>query len=80
MNDHWAFPFLVTQMLLVGEKTGSLEKMLHQVASFYEDDVNTSSDQFKSLLEPVLIIMLSIIVGAIVLAIVVPMFDLYNQI
>ena len=80
LNDHWAFPFLVTQMLLVGEKTGSLEKMLHQVASFYEDDVNTSSDQFKSLLEPVLIIMLSIIVGAIVLAIVVPMFDLYNQI
>lgn len=80
MKDHWAFPFLVTQMLSVGEKTGSLEEMLSQIANFYEEDVDTSADQLKTLLEPLLIIMMSIIVGAIVLAIVVPMFDLYNQI
>ncbi|MFD2639236.1 type II secretion system F family protein [Piscibacillus salipiscarius] len=79
MKDHWAFPFLVTQMLSVGEKTGSLEEMLNQVASFYEEDVETASDQLKTLLEPLLIITMSIIVGAIVLAIVVPMFELYNQ-
>ncbi|RPF50562.1 type II secretion system F family protein [Aquisalibacillus elongatus] len=80
MEEHWAFPFLVTQMISVGEKTGSLEDMLNQVANFYEEDVETTADQLKSLLEPLLIISLSIIVGTIVLAIVIPMFDLYSQI
>ncbi|TFB13897.1 type II secretion system F family protein [Filobacillus milosensis] len=80
MKDHWAFPFMVTQMIAVGEKTGSLEEMLNQVATFYEDDVDTAAEQLKSLLEPLLIISLSVIVGTIVLAIVVPMFDLYSQI
>ncbi|PKR76941.1 type II secretion system F family protein [Halalkalibacillus sediminis] len=80
MKGHWAFPYLVTQMISVGERTGSLEEMLDQVASFYEDDVETTTDQLKSLIEPLLIITLSIIVGTIVLAIIVPMFEIFNQV
>ncbi|MGM8216315.1 type II secretion system F family protein [Bacillaceae bacterium W0354] len=79
-RDHWAYPYLVTQMITVGEKTGSLEEMLDQVATIYEEDVESVSDQLKALLEPVTIIFLSLIVGTIILSIVVPMFDLFNQI
>ncbi|MDQ0351995.1 type IV pilus assembly protein PilC [Alkalibacillus filiformis] len=80
LRQHWAYPYLVTQMIEVGEKTNSLPEMLEQVATFYEDDVDTATDQLKSLLEPLLIITLSVIVGTIVLAIVIPMFELFNQI
>ncbi|MDV2581858.1 type II secretion system F family protein [Alkalibacillus haloalkaliphilus] len=80
LRQHWAYPYLVTQMIEVGEKTNSLPDMLGQVATFYEDDVDTATDQLKSLLEPLLIITLSVIVGTIVLAIVIPMFELFNQI
>ncbi|GEN46814.1 type II secretion system F family protein [Alkalibacillus haloalkaliphilus] len=80
LRQHWAYPYLVTQMIEVGEKTNSLPEMLGQVATFYEDDVDTATDQLKSLLEPLLIITLSVIVGTIVLAIVIPMFELFNQI
>ncbi|MDQ0159814.1 type II secretion system F family protein [Alkalibacillus salilacus] len=80
MREHWAFPYLVTQMIEVGEQTNALPDMLEQVADFYEEDVDTATEQFKSLLEPVLIVSLSLIVGVVVLAIVIPMFDLFNQI
>ncbi|WP_317450924.1 type II secretion system F family protein [Alkalibacillus aidingensis] len=79
-KEHWAYPYLVTQMIEVGEKTNSLDEMLDQVASFYENDVDTATEQLKSLLEPLLIISLSLIVGTIVLAIVIPMFEIFNQI
>ncbi|GAA0450509.1 type II secretion system F family protein [Alkalibacillus silvisoli] len=80
MREHWAYPYLVTQMIEVGEKTNALPEMLNQVATFYEDDVDTATEQLKSLLEPLLIVTLSVIVGVIVLAIVIPMFELFNQI
>ncbi|MET3683124.1 type IV pilus assembly protein PilC [Alkalibacillus flavidus] len=80
MRDHWAYPYLVTQMIEVGEQTNALPEMLEQVADFYEEDVDTATEQFKSLLEPLLIVSLSLIVGTIVLAIIIPMFDLFNQI
>ncbi len=80
MREHWAYPFLVTQMIEVGEKTNALDDMLDQIATFYEDDVDTATEQLKSLLEPLLIVGLSVIVGTIVLAIIVPMFELFNQV
>lgn len=54
--------------------------MLKQVASFYEEDLETANDQLKSLLEPLLIITLSVVVGTIILSIIMPMFELFNQI
>ncbi|GEL78144.1 type II secretion system F family protein [Tenuibacillus multivorans] len=80
MEEQSVFPFLVTQMISVGENAGSLVAMLEQVSGFYEEDIDTAAGRLKSLLEPLLIIALSIIVGTIVLAIIVPMFDLFNQI
>lgn len=79
MEDSWVFPPLIIQMIRVGEESGALDEMLQKVANIYEQDVNEASDKLQSLIEPVLIIFLAVIVGLIVLAIVVPMFGLFNS-
>ncbi|WP_456278108.1 type II secretion system F family protein [Bacillus sp. AK128] len=80
MKKHWAFPPLVTQMIAIGEETGSLDSMLGKVADFYEKEVESTTDRLKSLIEPIMIVLLSGIVGTIVTAIIVPMFDIFNKI
>jgi type IV pilus assembly protein PilC len=80
MRRHWAFPPLVTQMIAIGEETGSLDGMLGKVADFYEKEVETSTDQLKSLIEPIMIILLAGLVGTIVTSIMVPMFDIFNHV
>lgn len=80
MKKHWAFPPLVTQMITIGEQTGALDAMLAKVADFYEKEVETSTDKIKSLIEPMMIIVLAFIVGTIVLAIMIPMFEIFNNI
>ncbi|MGG3560468.1 type II secretion system F family protein [Neobacillus rhizosphaerae] len=80
MYKHWAFPPLVTQMIAIGEETGALDAMLSKIAEFYEKEVETGTDQLKSLIEPLMIVILAALVGTIVTSIMVPMFDMFNQI
>ncbi|WP_186668543.1 type II secretion system F family protein [Sporosarcina sp. BP05] len=80
LQKSWLFPPLVTQMTAIGEKTGSLDYMLEKIADFYEDDVDRTVDTLKGLIEPLMIVFLAAIVGTIVLAIMVPMFSLYEQV
>lgn len=80
LEKSWIFPPLVTQMVAIGERTGSLDYMLEKVADFYEDDVDRTVDTLKSLIEPIMIVLLAGVVGTIVLAIMVPMFSLFEQI
>lgn len=80
MRQHWAFPPLVTQMISIGEETGSLDGMLGKVAEFYEKEVETSTDQLKSMIEPLMIVVLALLVGTIVTSIMVPMFDIFNHV
>ncbi|CAM3941143.1 type II secretion system F family protein [Mesobacillus thioparans] len=80
MKQHWAFPPLVTQMISIGEETGSLDGMLGKVADFYEKEVETSTDQLKSLIEPIMIVILAGLVGTIVTSIMIPMFDIFNHV
>jgi type IV pilus assembly protein PilC len=80
MKKHWVFPPLVTQMIAIGEETGSLDAMLAKVADFYEAEVETATDRLKSLIEPIMIVFLAGIVGTIVTSILVPMFEIFNQI
>lgn len=79
MKAHWAFPPLVTQMISIGESSGALDSMLTKIAEFYEKEVETVTDQLKSLIEPIMIVILASLVGTIVLAIMVPMFEMFNQ-
>lgn len=80
MKKSWVFPPLVTQMIAIGESSGSLDVMLGKVADFYEQEVETTTDRLKSLIEPLMIILLAVIVGTIVLAILVPMFEIFQYV
>ncbi|WP_027409471.1 type II secretion system F family protein [Anoxybacteroides tepidamans] len=80
LKKHWAFPPLVTQMIAIGEQTGSLDAMLAKVADFYEAEVDAGTDRLKSLIEPLMIVLLSGVVGTIVTSIIVPMYDIFNHI
>ncbi|MGM0841865.1 MAG: type II secretion system F family protein [Bacillota bacterium] len=80
MKRHWAFPPLVTQMIAIGEETGSLDSMLAKIADFYEKEVESATDRLKSLIEPLMIVMLAGLVGTIVTSILVPMFEIFNNV
>jgi type IV pilus assembly protein PilC len=80
MKDHWAFPPLVIQMIQIGEKTGTLDQMLIKAAKFFEDEVEQLSSRIKTLIEPLMIIFLTIVIGGIITAIVLPMFSLFENI
>ncbi|MBB5174397.1 type II secretion system F family protein [Texcoconibacillus texcoconensis] len=80
MEKHWIFPSLVTQMVRVGEKSGVLDEMLAKVADFYEAEVDHATDRMKTMLEPLLIVVLSVVVGVIVASIAIPMFEIFDSV
>jgi type IV pilus assembly protein PilC len=80
MKKHWVFPPLVTQMIIIGEQSGSLDLMLSKVADFYEREVESSTDRLKSLIEPLMIVLLAGLVGTIVTSILLPMFELFQHV
>jgi type IV pilus assembly protein PilC len=70
------FPGMAIQMTAIGEESGTLEYMLEKVASHYEDDVDTLVDNLTSLMEPLIMVVLGGIVGALVIAMYLPVFQL----
>jgi len=70
------FPGMVTQMIAVGEQTGALDAMLSKVADFYEDEVDAAVDALTSLIEPMLMAFLGVVVGGLVIALYLPIFQL----
>jgi type IV pilus assembly protein PilC len=73
------FPAMVTQMIGVGEATGALDTMLGKIADFYEEEVDTAVAGLLTLLEPLMIAFLGVIVGGIVIAMYLPIFDLISK-
>ncbi|HEX5070421.1 MAG TPA: type II secretion system F family protein [Vicinamibacterales bacterium] len=73
------FPPMVVQMIGAGESTGALDAMLAKIADFYEDEVDVAVKGLLTVLEPMLIAVLGVIVGTIVVAMYLPLFDLINQ-
>ena len=73
------FPPMVVQMIGAGESTGALDAMLGKIADFYEDEVDVAVKGLLTVLEPILIAVLGVIVGTIVVAMYMPLFDLINQ-
>ena len=70
------FPSMVTQMIAVGEQTGALDAMLNKIADFYEDEVDAAVDSLTSLIEPMLMVFLGVVVGGLVIALYLPIFQL----
>lgn len=79
-EGEWAFPVVAYEMLVTGEKTGQLGLMMEKVADHFQSLHKTLINQLKSLIEPLMIIILAVIVGVILLSIIVPMFDIYGKI
>ena len=79
-KDHWAFPLVAYEMIVTGESTGQLGTMMDKVANYYDSLHTNAVTSIKSLIEPVLIIFLAGSVGIILLAILLPMFRMYEVI
>ena len=75
---HWAFPVPAYEMIVTGERTGQLAEMMKKVADYYQELHRNAVTRVKTFIEPILIIFLTVTVGIIVLAIIIPMFDLYS--
>jgi type IV pilus assembly protein PilC len=79
LRETGVFPSMVVQMIGVGEATGALDTMLAKIADFYEEEVDTAVAGMLTLLEPVMIAFLGGVVGGIVIAMYMPIFDLISQ-
>ena len=73
------FPSMVVQMISVGEATGALDTMLSKIADFYEEEVDVAVAGLLTLLEPIMIFFLGTVVGGIVIAMYLPIFDLISK-
>ena len=78
MQTQGIFPNMVVQMIAVGEESGSLDSMAGKVATFYEAEVDNAVDSMSALLEPLIMVILGIIVGSLVVAMYLPIFQLGN--
>lgn len=79
-KGQWAFPVPAYEMLVTGEKTGELPEMMEKVANYYQTLQESSVARIKTFIEPILIVFLTGMVGTIVLAIIIPMFNMYSAI
>jgi type IV pilus assembly protein PilC len=70
------FPNLVTQMVSIGEESGSLDAMLGKVADFYEEEVDEAVAALSSLMEPLIMVVLGVLIGGLVIAMYLPIFKL----
>jgi type IV pilus assembly protein PilC len=80
LERHEVFPPMVVQMISVGEETGALDTMLGKVADFYDQEVEATVDALTSLIEPVLIAVMGVVVGGMVVALYMPMFNIIKLI
>ncbi len=80
LSHHAVFPPMVVQMMAVGEDTGALDDMLGKIADFYDDEVEATSEQLTSLIEPLMIVVLGSIIGSMIIALYMPIFSIFNLI
>jgi type IV pilus assembly protein PilC len=74
------FPKIVSHMIAVGEETGQIDTMLEKIADFYESDVDHVTSRLSKVIEPIMIVILAVIVGTIMLAALLPMFEIYKNV
>ncbi len=76
MRQTGLFPHMVTQMVAIGEESGSLDAMLAKVADFYEEEVDNLIDSLSSLLEPIIMAVFGVLIGGLLVAMYLPIFKL----
>jgi type IV pilus assembly protein PilC len=80
LADEPIFPAMVTQMISVGEDSGALEVMLNKVSDFYDQEVEAMTEQLTALIEPIMIAVIGVLVGGMIVALYMPIFDIYSHI
>jgi len=78
LSESKVFPSMLVQMIAVGEETGALDAMLNKIADFYDEEVSTAVDGLTSLIEPLMMATLGVIVGGMVIALYMPMFQVIS--
>ena len=76
MRQQGLFPHMVIQMVAIGEESGALDDMLSKVADFYEEEVDNAVDALSSLLEPMIMAILGTLIGGLVVALYLPIFQM----
>ena len=79
-KDHWAVPDVAYYMIVTGESTGDLATMMQKVSEYYQLLHKNIINNLKAFIEPVMIAFLAVVVGLIIIAVIVPMFGMYEQI
>jgi type IV pilus assembly protein PilC len=80
VKDVGVFPPMVDSMIKIGEESGSLDDMLTKTADFYDEEVQTSLQKLTSMLEPIMLVVMGFIIGFIVIAMYLPMFDMMKTV
>ena len=80
LSETGVFPAMVVQMIAVGESTGAMDAMLQKIADFYEDEVDSAVAALTSLLEPLMMVFLGILLGGLIIAMYLPIFELAGSI
>jgi type IV pilus assembly protein PilC len=77
---HSVFPEMVTQMIEVGEESGQISQMLDKIADFYDREVDSAAESLTASIEPIMVLFMGTIVGAMVICLYLPMFTIYQNI
>lgn len=80
MKEEKVFPHMVTQMISVGEDSGTLSQMLEKIADFYDSEIQSTTEQLTSLIEPLMIAFIGLVVGGMIVALYLPIFSIFQQI
>ena len=80
LKESGVFPPMVVQMINVGEQTGGLDEMLSKIADFYDEEVDAAVSALLSALEPIMIVFLGVIVGGMIVAMYLPIFDMIGTV
>jgi type IV pilus assembly protein PilC len=80
MANEKVFPTMITQMISIGEYSGSLEVMLAKVADSFDQEIEATTSQLTSLIEPLMIAFIGVVIGGMVITLYLPIFSIYNVI
>ncbi|MBI4540537.1 MAG: type II secretion system F family protein [Gemmatimonadetes bacterium] len=80
LKESGVFPPMVVQMINVGEQTGGLDEMLSKIADFYDEEVDTAVEALLAAMEPIMIVVLGVVVGGMIVAMYLPIFDMINAV
>jgi type IV pilus assembly protein PilC len=80
LTQHPVFPPMVVQMMAVGEDTGALDTMLKKISNFYDQEVEATTEALTALIEPLMIAFLGTVIGAMIIALYMPIFKVFDMI